>query len=141
MNITKQGDGLTAVLKLQITPSDYNEKVDVALKDYRKKAKIDGFRPGTVPMGIVRKMYGKYVMVDEINKLISENLQSYITENKLQILGEPLPNETEQKTINWENDTEFEFTFDIALAPEVNVELSKKQKADYYKIIDRKSVV
>ncbi len=134
MNITKEGEGLEAVIKIQLIAEDYADGVQAALKDYRKKAKIDGFRPGTVPMGLVKKMYGKYVLVDAVNRLLSENLQNYIKENNLKVLGEPLPSE-EQKEVDWDNDTEFEFSFDIAVAPEVNISLSKKNKADYYKII------
>ena len=141
MNITKEGNGLTAVLKMQITASDYTERVESTLKDYRKKAKIDGFRPGTVPMGMVKKMYGKYVIVEEVNKLISENLQTYITDNKINILGEPLPNETEQKNIDWEKDTEFEFVFDIGIAPEVTIDLTKKNKYDYFKIVADETLI
>jgi len=135
MNITKEGEGLQAVLKVQVTSEDYKEGVEATLKDYRKKAKIDGFRPGTVPMGLVKKMYGKYVLVDEVNKVISSSLQNYIRENELHLLGEPLPSETDQKEIDWENDTEFELAFDIAMAPEVSISLSKKNKADFYKIV------
>lgn len=135
MNITKEGEGLTAVLKLTIGQEDYAERVESTLKDYRKKAKIDGFRPGTVPMGMVKKMYGQYVLVDEVNKLLSENLQKYIREQDLRILGEPLPNNDLQKAIDWEKDAEFEFVFDIALAPEIELSISKKTKLEYFKIV------
>lgn len=134
MNVTKQGEGLVSVLKVQIAQADYAEKVNDVLKDYRKKATVKGFRPGTVPMGMVKQMYGKYATVDEVNKLVSDALQNYFKENKLHVLGEPLPN-AEQKEVNWDKDTDFEFVFDVAFAPEINVELSKKNKADYYKII------
>ncbi|MCQ2959440.1 MAG: trigger factor [Bacteroidales bacterium] len=133
MNVTKQGEGLVSVLTVQIAQADYTEKVNNVLKDYRKKATVKGFRPGTVPMGMVKQMYGKYATVEEVNKLVSEALQNYFKENKLHVLGEPLPNEG-QKEVNWDKDTDFEFLFDVAVAPEINVELSKKNKADYYKI-------
>jgi len=135
MNITKEGEGLTAVLKVSISPEDYNARVDSALKEQRKKAKIDGFRPGTVPMGMVKKMYGKYILVDEVNSLLSESLQNYIRENELRLLGEPLPNNELQKDIDWDSSNDMEFVFDIAIAPEISVSLSKKNKAVFYKII------
>ncbi|MCQ2608340.1 MAG: trigger factor [Bacteroidales bacterium] len=134
MNVTKQGEGLVSVLTVQVAQADYTEKVNDVLKDYRKKANVKGFRPGTVPMGMVKQMYGKYALVDEVNKLVSEALQSYFRDNKMHVLGEPLAN-ADQKEVNWDTDTEFEFKFDVAVAPEINVELSKKNKADYYKII------
>ncbi|MBR6265706.1 MAG: trigger factor [Bacteroidales bacterium] len=140
MKVSKKGEGLVSVLSVQISQSDYADKVESALKDYRKKANVKGFRPGTVPMGMVKQMYGKYVTVDEVNKLVSDSLQNYFRENKLHILGEPLPN-AEQKEVNWDKDTDFEFLFDVAVAPEINIELSKKNKADYYKItVDDKMI-
>ncbi len=140
MNVTKQGEGLVSVLKVQVAQADYAEKVNDVLKDYRKKATIKGFRPGTVPMGMVKQMYGKYATVEEVNKIVSDALQNYFKENKLHVLGEPLPN-AEQKEVNWDKDTDFEFAFDVAVAPEINIELSKKNKADYYKItVDDKMI-
>ena len=140
MNVTRQGEGLVSVLAVQIAQADYAEKVDAVLKDYRKKANVKGFRPGTVPMGMIKQMYGKYATVDEVNKLVSEALQNYFKDNKLHVLGEPLANEG-QKEINWDKDTDFEFLFDVAFAPEINIELSKKNKADYYKIaVDDKMI-
>lgn len=134
MNIVKEStNDLTAVLKVQITKEDYSEKVETSLRDYRKKARIDGFRPGKVPAGLIKKMYGKGVLIEEVNKLISESLTNYIRDEKLNVLGEPLPNEN-QKTIDFDNENEFEFAFDIALSPEVEVKLSKKDKVVYYDI-------
>ena len=136
MNITKTNiDDLNAVIKLQIVQEDYETRVNTVLQDYRKKANINGFRAGKVPMGVIKKMYGTPVLADEINKILSEELMKYIRENDLNIMGEPLPNETEQKEINWEKDTEFEFSFDIALTPEYTLNLSKKDKIDFFKII------
>ena len=140
MNVTRQGEGLVSVLAVQIAQADYAEKVDTVLKDYRKKANVKGFRPGTVPMGMIKQMYGKYATVEEVNKLVSEALQNYFKDNKLHVLGEPLANEG-QKEINWDKDSDFEFLFDVAFAPEINIELSKKNKADYYKItVDDKMI-
>lgn len=135
MNISKEvKDDLTAVLKIQINKGDYEPKVEKVLEDYRKKARIDGFRPGKVPAGIIRKMYGKSIMADEINKLLSENVMKYIQDEKIHILGDPLPSEKEQKPIDWENDSEFEFAFDLGIAPEFEINLSKKEKFVLYNI-------
>jgi trigger factor len=136
MNITKTNiDDLNAVIKLQIVKEDYESRVNDILKNYRKKANINGFRAGKVPMGVIKKMYGTPVLADEINKILSEELMKYIRENELNIMGEPLPNETDQKAINWEKDTEFEFSFDIGLSPEYTLNLSKKDKIKFHKII------
>jgi trigger factor len=112
--------------------ADYAEKVEKSLKSFRQKANVPGFRKGMVPMGMVKKMYGKHVLVEEVNKLVSEGLYNYIRENNVNILGEPLPNETEQKEINFDTQEEFEFCFDVALAPEIHIELSKADKLPYY---------
>ena len=135
MNISKEvKDNLTAVLKIKINKEDYEPRVDKVLEDYRKKARIDGFRPGKVPAGLVKKMYGKSILFDEINKILSENLTKYIENEHIHILGEPLPSENEQKEINWDTQTEFEFAFDLGLSPEFEVNLSKKNKLTYYSI-------
>lgn len=134
MNIVKENiNDLTAVLKVNITKDDYTEKVENVIKDYRKKARIDGFRPGKIPTGLIKKMYGKGILVEEVNKLISESLTNYIRDEKLNLLGEPLPSEN-QKTADFDNETEFEFLFDVAIAPEVEIKLSKKDKVPYYSI-------
>jgi len=142
MNITKTNiDDLNAVIKLQIVKEDYESRVNDVLKDYRKKANINGFRAGKVPMGVIKKMYGTPVLADEINKLMSQELMKYIQENDLNIMGEPLPNETDQKEINWEKDTEFEFAFDIAISPEYTLNLSKRDKITFFKIkVDEKMI-
>ena len=134
MNITKnQVDNLNATLKIELGKEDYAERVEKALKDYQKKVVVKGFRPGKTPMGLVKKMYGQSLLLDEINKLLGEALNNYIKDNDLHILGEPLPNETEQKPLNLE-DEHFEFLYDIALSPEVNVKMSKREKLPYYRI-------
>jgi len=135
MNITKTNvDELNAVIKLEIEKNDYEKKVSDALTNYRKKANIDGFRPGKAPMGMIKKMYGTGVLVEEINKMISENLYKFIFDNKINVLGEPLPSEADQKDVDFENDDNFEFSFDIAIAPEFEVKMSKRDKLNYYKI-------
>jgi len=135
MNIVKKDiDQNNATLTLSIVKSDYAEKVEKMLRDYRKKANIPGFRPGMVPVGLIKKMYGKAVTAEEINKIVSEELYAYIRENKINMLGEPLPNETEQQPIDFDNSEDFEFIFDLGVAPEFDVELSKKDKIQAFAI-------
>jgi len=135
MNITKNDiDKLNATLKLQLSKEDYEDRVSKVLNDYRKKANMPGFRPGKVPPAIINKMYRKAVLADEINKLVSEKLNEYIKTENIHVLGDPLPSETENKTIDWENDTDFEFVFDLGLSPEIDFEISKKDKILSYEI-------
>ena len=134
MEITlNKTDDLNAVINVKVTPDDYQEKVDNVLKDYRKKANVPGFRPGKVPMGYVKKMYGKAVLVDEINKMLSESLVDYLKKEELNILGEPLPSEDSEQ-IDFDNQEEFDFKFDIAFAPDFEVKLSKREKLNYYEL-------
>lgn len=135
MNITKENiDNLNAVLKIKIGKEDYADKVETVLKDYRRKANIKGFRPGMVPIGLVKKMYGKAVKIEEINKAVSENIHKYLTDEKIEILGDPLPKPDEQEKIDFENQEEFSFSFEIGLAPVVELTVDKKTKADFYEI-------
>ena len=135
MNVLRTDiDAVNAKLTVQIAKTDCNEDLEKELRSYKKKANIPGFRPGMVPMGMIKKMYGKYALVNIINQKISDSLYQYIKDNDLQILGEPLPNEEEQKEINLDTDESFEYVFDIALAPEINVTLDKKTKITYYDI-------
>jgi trigger factor len=135
MNITRENvDELNAVLKLELVKEDYEERVNSVLKDYKKKANIPGFRPGKVPFGMIQKMYGKPVLVEELNKLVSESLSKYLVEEKLNILGEPLPHDGENKPMDFDKDTEFEFMFDLGLAPEFDLKLSSKDKVPFYNI-------
>jgi len=140
MNISQENtDQLNAILTLKVEQPDYEEKVSDVLKDHRKKASIDGFRPGKVPMGLIRKMYYTPVLVDEVNKLVSESLFNYLKDNDVKILGEPLPHKDDKKTVDFEKDTEFELKFDLGLAPEVNFEVAAKDKVPFYKIkVDKK---
>lgn len=134
MNVTKnQVDDLNATIKIELAKEDYAERVKKALGDYQKKVVVKGFRTGKTPMGMVKKMYGRAVLAEEINKVLGEALNKYIKENELQLLGEPLPNETEQKEQNLEADR-LEFFYDIALSPEANVKMSKREKVPYYVI-------
>jgi len=132
MNITQENiDELNAVLKVKVVAEDYLPKVEGALKNYQKKAAIPGFRPGKVPTGVIKKMYGKSVMVDEINKLLSDSLYKYINDNKIEILGNPLPKADDKTVIDWDNQKEFEFMYEMGLAPKFEVELSSKDKFTY----------
>lgn len=135
MNVSlKNNDAVSGILTLQIEKNDYEAQVEKSLRQYRQKANMPGFRKGMVPMGIIKKMYGKYVLAEEVNKVASENLFKYIRENNINILGEPLPNETEQKPIDFDTQTDFEFAFDIAIAPEINIKLTKRDKLTSYEI-------
>lgn len=127
-------DSVNAILQINLTKADYQEKLDNALKTFRKKANIPGFRPGTVPVGMVKKMYGKSILAEEINKLVGESLYNYIQENNLNVLGEPLPNEEKQQAIDFATEGDYDFYFDLALAPEIKLSLTKKDKIKYYKI-------
>lgn len=140
MNISREDkDALNAVLKLKIEKADYEKKVNNDLKDYRKKVKIDGFRPGMVPIGLVKKLYYKPILVEEVNKLISESMSKYIIDEKLRILGDPLPSEEGNNEIDWDTQVDFEFSFDLGLAPEMDIQLTKRDKIPYYTItVDEK---
>ena len=126
-------DKINGLLTMTIEPADYQEKVEKTLKDYRKKAQVPGFRPGQVPMGLVKRQYGTAVKVDEVNRLMGEKLYEYVRENKIQMLGEPLPSDKQQPQ-DFEKEGEMTFLFDIAVAPEFKVALSGKDKIPYYTI-------
>jgi len=140
MNITRENiNDLNAVLKVQVEKNDYEEKVEKVLRDYRKKANVKGFRPGMVPIGLVKKMYGKAVRFDEINKLVSENIQKYLTDEKIEILGDPLPKNEENEIIDFDTQENFTFSFELGLTPAFDLKLSKKNKVTSYEIsIDQK---
>ena len=135
MNIQFENpDKVNGLMTLTIEKADYEEKVEKALKNYRQRAQIPGFRPGMAPMSMIKRQYGMSVKVDEVNRLLGEKLYEYIRENKIQMLGEPLPNEEKQKPLDFEGDGPLEFVFDIAVAPEFKAELTNKDKVDYYHI-------
>ena len=134
MNITKEVEGLNGVISITIEKADYESTVNSTLKDYRKKANVPGFRPGKVPEGLIKKMYWKAALVDEVNKLIANNLTQYLKDENLNILGEPLPNDEKQPDIDWDKEETFQFFFDIALSPEFDINLTKRNKLSYYKI-------
>ena len=133
MNITKENvDALNAIVKVDIVAEDYQGKVTEVLEDYRKKANIPGFRKGKVPMGMVKKQYGQAVKVDEVNKLLQENLNKFLVDEKLDILGNPLP--VVNDDFSWDNET-YSFEFELGLAPEFDVDVKGKNKIKEYKIV------
>ena len=139
MNITKeQIDELNAVITVAISKDDYKDQVEKILKDYRRQANIPGFRKGQVPMGLIEKQYGKAVLVDEVNKLLQDNLGKYLNEEKLDVLGNPLPRQ--QDNFNWDAD-DFAFEFDLGLAPAFEVPLKLKKAVTHYKITADKKML
>lgn len=133
MNITRTNvDDLNAVLTVPVTKADYADKVQKVLADYRKNAAIPGFRKGTVPMSLIQKQYGKAVLLEEVNKILQEKLNSYLVEEKLDILGNPLPKVTQD--FDWETEN-YNFDFELGLAPEFTVDLAAKNTITSYKII------
>ncbi|MDC9721597.1 MAG: trigger factor [Urechidicola sp.] len=139
MNITKESiDALNAVVKVEISEADYQEKVTEVLKDYAKKADIPGFRKGNVPFGMVRKQYGKSVMIDEVNKLIQDSLNKFLTEEKLDILGNPIPKV--QDDFSWD-EKDYAFEFELGLSPEFDVKLDTKKKVTKYTIVADEALI
>ena len=143
MNISFENpDKVNGLMTLTVEEADYKENVEKTLKDYRKKANYPGFRPGMVPMGLIKKQFGTSAKMDAINKLVGEQIYKYVQDNKIQMLGEPLPSE-KQEAQDLEKDGPYTFKFDIAVAPEFKIELNGKNKIDYYnitvddKLIDR----
>ena len=135
MNITQESTGdLTATIQIELLPEDYQTQVNTTLKDLQKKSTLKGFRPGKVPFGMIKKMYGKNVVAEEVNKVLSDALNNYIVENKLEILGYPIANIDKNKEIDFENNTKFEFFFDIGMSPTFDIEISEKTEVDFYDI-------
>ena len=126
-------DKVNGLLTLTVETADFQERVNKTLKDYRKKANVPGFRPGMVPMGMIKKQFGEAVKAEEINKLIGEEIYKYVNDNKIKMLGEPMANES-QVPVDLSKDASYEFKFDIAVAPEFKVELSDKDTVDFYTI-------
>lgn len=135
MNVIRQDvDALNAKLKVQVAPADYQDKVKKSLEKYRKTAKIPGFRPGHVPFGLIQKQYGRSVLAEELNSVVNDALYKFIGDNKIDILGNPIPAEKEEVVGNFEAPADFEFTFEIGLAPTFEIPLNAKSKFDYVKI-------
>jgi trigger factor len=127
-------DKVNGLMTLTVEEADYQKDVEKTLKDYRKKAQVPGFRPGMVPMSMIKRQYGTAVKVDVINKLLGEEIYKYVNENKIQMLGEPLPSD-KQVAVDVEGPAPYTFVFDIAVAPEFKVTLTGRDKIDYYHII------
>lgn len=135
MNISFENvDKVNALLTITLEKADYEEKVNAALKDFRKKASLPGFRPGQVPASLLKKRFGTEIMAEQVNKILGEELYKYIRENKVNILGDPLPNEEKTPAIDFQTQETFTFAFDIALAPEFDAKISGKDKVAYYTI-------
>jgi trigger factor len=133
MKITQsKAKDLMATISVEVKVVDYSEKVDKALKGYRKTAEIPGFRKGRTPIGIINKKYRTSVVVEEVNKLLQDELYKYITEEKLRVLGSPMP--IDSKPIDWQNGEDFNFKYEVGLAPEFDVKITSKDKLNYYKI-------
>ena len=134
MNISFEApDKINGLMTITLETADYQPEVDKTLKDYRKRANIPGFRPGQAPMGMIKRQFGPSVKVEAVNKLLGEKLYEYVRENKIQMLGEPLPSD-KQEQLDFESDQPLTFKFDIAVAPEFEAKLSGKDKVPYYNI-------
>lgn len=130
MNISKQQiDEVSAVLTVELAPTDYENKVQEALKKVQRQASMPGFRPGKVPPAMVKKMYGKSVLADEVNKILNDSIYDFINKENIEILGNPLPKATNQ--VDWDTQKEFKFEYELGLAPAINVEISDKTTIDY----------
>ncbi|MFT6998123.1 MAG: trigger factor [Cryomorphaceae bacterium] len=142
MQITQEKiDEKNALLKIKVEPTDYNDKYSEALKRTRKQVQMPGFRPGKIPMGVIKSRYGKSLLAEEMNAMLNQSIQSYISEQNLKILGSPMPKEDHVDTGNWDNPGDFEFVYELGLAPKLDVEISKKNKLEYNAIkIDKKLV-
>src|SRR6201996_5949786 len=135
MNISQEKiDNLNAVVTINIKPEDYQPRVDKAIKDHAKKAKIPGFRPGMVPPSHIKKMYGKSILVDEINNMLSDTLNKYIDDENLAVLGQPLPKADDDKQYNWDFNDNFEFDYELGLAPDFDATFSSADKLTQYVI-------
>lgn len=135
MNIVQEKiDDLNALVKVTLAPEDYNPNVEKSLKEQAKKANLPGFRKGMVPVAHIKRMYGKSILVEEINNMLSDNMSKYLTENKIEVLGQPLPVVEDEKNYAWDGTDTFEFSYELGLSPVVDIEVSSKDKFTNYKI-------
>jgi trigger factor len=135
MNISQEKiDNLNTVVKININPEDYQPRVEKAMKDQAKKAKLPGFRPGMVPVAHIKKMYGKSILVDEINNMLSDTLNKYLEEEKFEVLGQPLPKLDDKQVYNWDFADNFEFSYEVGLAPAFDIDFSSKDTLTQYEI-------
>ncbi len=129
-----------ALIKVKLKENDYQPNVEEKVKEYAKKANIKGFRPGKVPTSLIKKMYGKSIVAEEINNILSKSLSDYIREQNIQLIGEPLPDQEKASQIDWEGQKDFEFDYDIGMVPDFTYDISNKQKVKSYKIeLDKKT--
>ena len=141
MKVTKEATGdLTAVLRIDISSEDYANKVEEQLKNYRKKANVPGFRPGQVPMGMIKKLYEKSLRAEEIQKLLTDSMYDFIESEKIRTLGHPLANDEKTGDIDWDNQNEFTFYFDIAIKPEIELNLENVEET-YYNIVPTEEMI
>ena len=142
MNVVQEkADKLNAILKVQIQADDYQSKVKSILEDYRKKAKVPGFRPGHVPLGMIKKQYGKNVLAEELNKISNEGLYKYIQDESIEILGNPIPLQDDTFKGDLDNPTDFEFSYEIGISPKFDLPLSSKKSMDYFMVkVDAKLI-
>ena len=135
MNISQEKiDNLNAIVKININPEDYQPRIEKAIKDHAKKAKIPGFRAGMVPASHIKKMYGKSILVDEINNMLSDTLNKYLEDEQLEVLGQPLPKIEDEKSYNWDFADDFEFKYEVGLAPDFSIDFTSKDKLTQYTI-------
>ena len=135
MNIAQDKiDHLNSVVTVKLSPEDYKLRVEKVIKEQAKKAKLPGFRPGLVPPSHIKRMHGKSILLEEINKLLNDTLTNFISENKIQVLGQPLPKVDETKDYNWDYNDEFEFVYELGTAPEFDLNFSANDKVVYYTI-------
>jgi trigger factor len=142
MKINRENiDNVNATIKVVIEKNDYEKNVADKLREYRHQVALPGFRPGKVPAGIINKRFGKAILAEEVNQLLSQNLTNYLRDEKINLIGDPLPNYELQPALDFEKDQDFEFVFDVAISPEVNLILDESQTIDYYRIkVDEKMV-
>jgi trigger factor len=142
MNVTEEKvDALNAIIKIKLTPEDYTEQYDKKLAEARKQVTEPGFRPGKVPMGMIKKKFGQSILADELNKIINDKLYSHIAENKLNVLGNPIPSDAHTTFDKWQAGNDFEFGYRIGLAPEFDVKPSSKDKVTFHKIkVDKETI-
>jgi trigger factor len=135
MNVTRTNvDALNATLNVEVIASDYQEKIKASLEKYRKTAKIPGFRPGHVPLGLIQKQYGKSVLAEELNKIVNDALYNYIKDNNIEILGNPIPKEGSDVVGNFDNPDNFQFEYEIGLAPVIDLTFISKSSFDFNKV-------
>ena len=132
MNIVQNNiDALNAEITIKLEPADYKERFENALKKYRKNAQMPGFRPGHVPASLIKQRFGKSLLAEEINTVLQDSIYKYISENKINVLGNPLPKDSSEEVGDWDNPGDFQFTYELGMAPEFSLNLDKSMAFDY----------